>query len=682
VKYKTVEIEDYGLKIEVGIVPQESSSKFLSLLEIDGEVSKEVWESFLLDSLIKDKEPLAAVTNVLQSERDKVRFRSQLMDIIYNVNSKLKPYNIGIATKHNKLVHISDAIRKEIVYTALPANPGWFESINLASMVDKERVDTVVDNLWEHLKKKHGSDRDYVKQVVKVLDIELPVLDIESTDMTVDDLLEEFVNIRCDGDVAYAQTNYRYWIIHILAAFIPEGDSILYALAESGYMNVYTENIVMLQMYLAVLTVNPALDWDKLDWSNYKVEEPKKVPETKPNIRKPVNKQVIPKGKSRRSTKKEVEEETKKFTDVSYESLLSLKSRMLKRILGQDTAIETITDALSIARVGLRGEDSPIGCFLLPGPTGVGKTETAKVLAEELDVELIRVDCSEYQESHSVAKIFGSPPGYVGFEDYGRGMGPDYTPPSTVSSKLRENPFCVLLFDEIEKAHDSIFNVLLQIMDEARITSGRGDTIKFHDTIILLTSNIGTKEAEDICRKNMLGFGEDTRDFCGLGKETIEKAIEDKFKPEFRNRLSDTIIFGKLDKDVCNGIVNNLLNITKTNLEKAQHTTLTWDDDVCRLLTDLGYSEEFGGRELKRTVKQKVELPLAKHIMLNNYTSSDQNIKAGSKIVVFVNNEEIQFDLEGDHEKDTSKTKRLSNSKSPRPDEGGSRASSDTASSD
>jgi ATP-dependent Clp protease ATP-binding subunit ClpA len=280
---------------------------------------------------------------------------------------------------------------------------------------------------------------------------------------------------------------------------------------------------------------------------------------------------------------------------------------------------------------------------LFSGRTGVGKTELSKVLADELtNGSLIRIDCSEYQQAHEISKIFGAPPGYVGFEDDSRGPHQG-SPPSTVAAKLKAIPFSVVLFDEIEKADPAINNVLLQIMDEGHVTSGRGETISFNNAVVVLTSNIGTAEAEEACDANKLGFGEDARDFSSLTESVIQDAIKKRFKPEFRNRLTETIIFNSLTKEVCRGIVDVLLNKTKEHLEKAQHISFLWDDTVRSFVLDQGFSEEYGAREIMRVIQKQVELPLARYILNKKYTNKEDQLPSGTTIYISVEDNEIKF---------------------------------------
>jgi len=638
--YRKVLLSSYEVELNVGVIQDNSTSSFLSKLIIDGAISKNQYESFLVENLVQDKNIIDTSAKGM-SEKERQRFMFEVLEAIYKVNQRLRPHNVVITG--TSLMYVVDAVReKGLSSPTLPTNPGWFDSLKIENMLDPEKVKELVENIWEGIKKR-TPDIEYIRQEVDIIDLEVPVLNISGEKNKLESLVDDFIDRRCDGNVTMAQTSQRLWVGHILAYAIPRVDEIIFALNESHYMEIYTDNVIMLQLYMAVLKVNPGLSWDNIDWTKYTVGEPENLRSNVPRLRKPVrtnNKTNNTARRRRRSSKEEVEASRSHFSDIDFNKIQGLSDRIKKRIISQDEAVEELCDAICVARVGLRGPIKPIGSFLLAGPTGVGKTELSKILAEELtDREPIRIDCSEYQTAHEVAKLFGSPPGYVGFEDNSRGMGENYTPPVTLASRIRQEPFSVVLFDEIEKADEAIYNVLLQIMDEGRITSGRGDVLSFNEAIILLTSNIGTKEAAQICSRSLIGFGSDSRDFCQMEKGVIERAIEDKFKPEFRNRLSAIITFGKLDKEASKAIVDVILHRTKENLEKAQHITMKWGKDVKEYVTEIGFSDEFGARNLERTVQKQIELPLS-HWLLDNYVN-EKSIEKGTVLTLKVKNDEL-----------------------------------------
>lgn len=275
-------------------------------------------------------------------------------------------------------------------------------------------------------------------------------------------------------------------------------------------------------------------------------------------------------------------------------NLRDLDKNMRNRVFGQDRAIEVLLDKIFIAQAGLKSLNKPVGSFLFTGPTGVGKTETAKVLAAGMGVELVRFDMSEYQEKHSVAKFIGAPPGYVGFEDNA----------GLLITKLQEHPNAILLFDEIEKAHPDVANILLQMMDNGYVTGSNGKKADGRNAILILTSNLGSADNE----RNAVGFGSLER-----GDET-DGAINSFFKPEFRNRLDGIIKFGKLDHNTMAKIVKKFIDELNILL-KDKHVAVKVDADGAELLIKKGFNRKMGARPLQRTIDEMIKKPLSKEIL-------------------------------------------------------------------
>jgi len=285
---------------------------------------------------------------------------------------------------------------------------------------------------------------------------------------------------------------------------------------------------------------------------------------------------------------------TEKLKKDDSEKLLAMESILKKRVAGQDEAIEKITHAIQMHRAGLVDANKPIGSFLFLGPTGVGKTEVAKTLADYLfndERKMIRIDMSEYMEKHSVARLIGSPPGYVGYEEGGQ-----------LTEMVRKNPYSVILFDEIEKAHPDVFNLFLQILDDGRLTDGQGRTIDFTHTIIIMTSNLGSR------------FILEAKNLDAQVKHEIEKVLHQTFKPEFLNRIDDIVYFKMLDKAT-------ILAITKIHLEQVKHRLLVqglhvhFTEHAIEFIADKGFEPEFGARPMKRAIKQYLMVPISQHIL-------------------------------------------------------------------
>ncbi len=303
-----------------------------------------------------------------------------------------------------------------------------------------------------------------------------------------------------------------------------------------------------------------------------------------------------------------------KLTEGESERLLKLEETLHARVIGQNDAVVAISKAIRRARVGLKSPNRPIGSFIFCGPTGVGKTELAKALAEAVfgsEDNMIRVDMSEFMEKHSTAKLIGSPPGYVGYDDGGH-----------LTELIRKKPYSVVLFDEIEKAHPDVFNIMLQILDDGRLTDSKGRHINFKNTIIIMTSNVG---ASMITNTAKLGFttGEDeSKDKYEKLKETVTEEMKKAFRPEFLNRIDETIVFSHLSKEEIRQIVDLMLKDLFKRLQERE-LSVEVTDEVKDHLAENGYSEAYGARPLRRLIQRKIEDELAEEILSGKYANGD-----------------------------------------------------------
>lgn len=318
---------------------------------------------------------------------------------------------------------------------------------------------------------------------------------------------------------------------------------------------------------------------------------------------------------------------TTKITEGESERLLKLEETLHARVIGQDQAVVAISKAIRRARVGLKSPNRPIGSFIFSGPTGVGKTELAKALAEAVfgsEENMIRVDMSEFMEKHSTSKLIGSPPGYVGYDDGGH-----------LTETIRKKPYSVILFDEIEKAHPDVFNIMLQILDDGRLTDSKGRHINFKNTIIIMTSNVG---ASMIASTSKLGFtvaSTAEKDKYDHLKDTVMDEMKKAFKPEFLNRIDDIIVFAHLSKPEIRQIVDLMFNDLFKRLE-SQDLKIEVTDEVKDYLAEDGYSEAYGARPLRRLIQKKIEDGLAEEILSGQCA-------AGQKITLKLEDKKIKF---------------------------------------
>ena len=306
-----------------------------------------------------------------------------------------------------------------------------------------------------------------------------------------------------------------------------------------------------------------------------------------------------------------------KLMEGEREKILHLKDILHKRVIGQDEAVEDVSEAIMRSRAGISDPKKPIGSFLFLGPTGVGKTELAKSLAESLfddEHNMIRIDMSEYMEKYSVSRLIGAPPGYVGYEEGGQ-----------LTEAVRRKPYSVILFDEVEKAHPDVFNILLQVLDDGRITDSQGRTVDFKNTIIILTSNLGSEYIlEGINEK-----GEISQE----AKNKVNELLKKSFRPEFLNRLDEIIFYKPLQKEQ----VAKILDLQIKDLEKRledKHITLELTQEAKNYLIDNGYDQVYGARPLKRFVTKKLETLIAQNIL-------EQKISPSSKVLIDCENDNL-----------------------------------------
>lgn len=321
----------------------------------------------------------------------------------------------------------------------------------------------------------------------------------------------------------------------------------------------------------------------------------------------------------------------KKLTEDENKKLKNLEQSLHERVIGQEEAVEAVSKAIRRGRVGLKDPKRPIGSFLFLGPTGVGKTELSKALAEVLfgnQDAMIRIDMSEYMEAHSVSKLIGSPPGYVGFDEGGQ-----------LTEKIRRKPYAVILFDEIEKAHPDVMNILLQILEDGRLTDSQGRTVNFKNTVIIMTSNLG---ARLITEKKLLGFSrtqeqkeENERDYEETKKEVMAE-LKKELRPEFINRIDEIIVFHKLTDEEINKIIEIMLNEIKERLE-SQKINIQIEPEVQALIASKGIDKSFGARPLRRTIQKMLEDVLAEEIL-------DGKVKQGSTAKIGVKDNNIYIE--------------------------------------
>ncbi len=297
----------------------------------------------------------------------------------------------------------------------------------------------------------------------------------------------------------------------------------------------------------------------------------------------------------------------RKMLEAEREKLIHLEEHLAERVVGQTEALEAVANAVRRSRAGLSDPNRPVGSFLFLGSTGVGKTEVCRALAAFLfDTEqaMVRIDMSEFMEKHSVARLIGAPPGYVGYEEGGY-----------LTEAVRRKPYSVLLLDEVEKAHPDVFNLLLQVLDEGRLTDGHGRTVDFKNTVIVMTSNLGSSLIQEMQEKSK------PADYQSI-KQAVMEVVSQHFRPEFINRIDDIVVFSALNKQDIRRIAMLQLEHLKERL-KAQEVSLTLSDEALEHLAQIGYDPVYGARPLKRVIRQFLENPLAEALLSGKWLSGD-----------------------------------------------------------
>lgn len=425
------------------------------------------------------------------------------------------------------------------------------------------------------------------------------------------DLIDEFIKVRCCSEDLLQElhsapitnkSDYRYRVVR---ACVPTFETeVLRAVRRMD--EGYDPEIVEELLYQICIDVNPSLEIHQVSIPSNEDGEQIAINED-PFVPRPGNDQA------RQSL---------------FRRVTSLERTLRQQIIGQDTAISSLVRAVKKAAVGLKRPTHPVGTFLLVGRTGTGKTELAKSMAKSLfddPTAMIRVDCSEYALPHEYAKLIGSPPGYIGHNEGG-----------FLTEGIKKKPTSVVLFDEVEKAHYKVHNLLLQLLDEGIITDSKGQTVSFHQALILMTSNLGIEKIDAVRTRMGFSAAHQRQSLNDIDlKEVTNEALREFFRPEFVNRIDEVIMFNPLDEKVCQRIAGNMLREV-SDLLKRRGISTSFSPQVRVRLAKEGFSEEFGARELRRLIKRNIEDPLTELIL-------DNDLGAGSKVQVRVKGGKYQF---------------------------------------
>jgi len=588
-----VGLENHGFSfLVVKIIKEQLADKLALASPETGLICRMEYQNFLFSSLVVNLERLFMFIAEASGgdPEDQLRLRGEVEKGIYSVNPLLDPKNV-VLTKSGMLKPKGEPAEG----VPLDENPDWgriLEDVNPYITIEEIEIMPQVPFFPMMPPPTTTSSEPPFMASFDTQEVVWPRtnLKLNIRKFSTDDL-----NLIFASEMTF-QEEFHYQI-HVIQQCI-EGADPLFALCDSmGITKEVTIPVLARELYELCVGINPFLRSEEIN-----LDEIRKDNKRNPKRRRLPGSKTAKKGSG------------KKFSDVTQAELLSLSARMNHKIVGQPEAVEKIVDNIQIASCGLKDPESPIAVYLMCGTTGIGKTLTSKVLAEELcgsRDNMVRIDCSEYTQQHDIQKLIGAPPSYVGYEDGG-----------FLTNAVQSNPFSVVLFDEIEKAHSKLFDLLLQIMDDARLTDGKGNVTDFKNCIILLTSNVGVAESESV--KNTMGFGDEGLLTSERQEGALKQALKSKFRPEFLNRIDETLSFRSLTKEDALKVVDLLLEKVKGYLTKKT-VTAEFTTNVKNMIFEKGFSKKYGARPLQRTIDKEIVKALAKMLLKDE-------IKEGSKV--------------------------------------------------
>lgn len=597
------------LVIEFDNNKEEIEDKLAYLAREKGNIPKSFYEDFAIVNCVANINQLIFHIKQRQpSNEDLSNIRAKVMESLIKINPLFDPKNLIINRNSVVKVKLEDQglaederrLTDNKFWNApyYPAEEGSFgpQAHHPANEADDIDEETKAPKPTESLN--HTVDKKWWKRINKYINIR------KFKESNIKDILKQ----RFFHDRSSFQT-------YIVSVCVVDSESLFVMLDNMGIPNNTPPIILMHEIYELCLAVNPFLTYENAQ-DGFKDDNAYDEDDCIPSSRDIPNRMKSHANQNKRKPKKS----KKKFKDVPKEELLRLGDTMKVFVIGQDDAIDNIVRAVQRASVGLKDPDRPIGSFLFAGRTGCGKTLTTKVLADNLIKDknnLITIDCSEYSADHEYAKLIGAPAGYVGHESGG-----------ILTNAMNENPFSIVVFDEIEKASTKVHELMLQVLEEGRLTDGKGQKVSFKDAVIIMTSNVGVREIDDV--KKTVGFG----DVATLTEEkkikSIDSAIKKKFKPEFINRIDSIVHFNSLTKNDYMRIIDIELYKLNENLRnndtEYKNVALEFDKRIKDLVYKEGINEDFGARPLKRCIEKRVSDKVAEGL-LTGTLPSDGTIK-------------------------------------------------------
>ena len=618
-------LEEAGFEVLILKIPvNEIEDKLAYLAKEKGQITKSYFEDFVIATSVANiNQLLYHINQQMDNPPDLLKVREELMACIIGINEALDPNNLIL--NKNFVIKIK-AGELEVGEKLLIDNKYWsvsyYEDINKLQETFEEEHKKVSD---EDKKNKMSAEDDNKK--IEDLDVAI----VQKWWKRINKYIDVKKFNEKDGDIILRQRyfhNRTSFNAYIVSKCIIDFEELFSYLDSLGVPARVAPPILMNELYQLCRACNPFLTYDR-------AQELSDQSERQPEADGGHGMRGIRTADAGSMSQYMKKKSQKKFKDVPKKELLTLGDNMKVFLIGQDKAVDNLTEAIQRASVGLKDPYRPIGSFLFAGQTGIGKTFATKVLADELIKgrdNMITIDCSEYSSDHEYAKLIGAPAGYIGHDSGG-----------ILTNAILGNPFTVVVFDEVEKASSKVHELLLQILEEGRLTDGKGNTVSFKDAVIVLTSNVGVREVGDIGKT--IGFGDVAKITDDKKDSAISRALKDKFKPEFLNRLDNIIYFKSLVKKDYMRIIDielyKLNDNLKNNDTDYKDVELKFDDKIKEFIYKEGIDEQYGARPLKRTIEKVIATPLAQKLLSEDITNVNIYVGLSKKKVTFKIEEKI-----------------------------------------
>lgn len=613
-------INEVEFEILILEIPKEELEDKLAYLARDkGSISKSFYEDFVITICIANiNQLLFHIKQLPPLTVDLLKIRAQVVKELTKINPLLDPSNLII--NRNSVVKIKSPEGLKEDERLLTDNKSWNKTYYDES--DGE------GSFEGGFKDKDSKDTDLPSEIKKIDDLDFEVVNKWWA------RIRTYVNIKKFNEKDMASIlsqrffhNRSSFQTYIVTVCVVDSEDLFITLDNMGIPSRVAPPTLMYEVYELCREVNPFLTFENAQELVDAADEDEDEDDVQGPPRRGTNSRMMSHARQQKSKKKK---KKKTFRDVPKEDLLKLADTMKVFVIGQDSAVDQIVEAVQRASVGLKDPVKPIGSFLFAGRTGIGKTLTTKVLADELIKDrnnLVTIDCSEYSADHEYAKLIGAPSGYVGHEQGG-----------ILTNAVLENPFSVVVFDEIEKASTKVYDIMLQILEEGRLTDGKGQKVSFKDTIIIMTSNIGVSEVDSV--KKTIGFGDVSKLTDDKKTKAIDGAIKNKFKPEFLNRIDAVVHFNTLVKKDYMRIIDielyKLNENLKTNDTEFKKLKLEFDRKIKEYIFKHGIDDDFGARPLKRSIEKEISTPLAARLLRGDIgTNATVEVTAKSAKVDF-----------------------------------------------